>query len=87
MAQFVHAFWSNKCAICGSCDKLTIDHWLPLSLGHALNMRNAVLLCARCNARKGSKLPEQLCAWAPVEVIGVGLALQDARRNDSLSLE
>ncbi len=60
--SFVREFWANRCAIChleqsGSRRKLAIDHWLPLSKGYALSIENAVLLCERCNAKKGGKWP------------------------------
>jgi len=58
MDLFLRKNWKNKCAVCGKRTKLTVDHWLPLSKGHALTMDNAVLLCGSCNSSKGAKLPE-----------------------------
>lgn len=57
MEQFTHEFWGHQCAVCGRSEKLCVDHWLPLSGGHALTMANAVLLCAVCNCSKNAKLP------------------------------
>ena len=62
MAQFVRGFWCSQCAVCGATEKLCIDHWLPLSLGHALTVENAVLLCSACNSRKGARLPKAVYA-------------------------
>jgi len=60
MERAVKAFWNNQCAFCSSTERLQVDHWRPLSKGHALTMGNAVLLCSYCNPSKGTKLPEEL---------------------------
>lgn len=64
-ARYVRTFWQNKCAACGRTEKiegkaLAIDHWLPLSRGYALTLDNAVLLCGRCNGKKGARLPKEV---------------------------
>jgi len=61
-ARKVRSIWNDCCAVCGRTRKqegqeLAIDHWYPLSKGHALTMSNAVLLCLSCNSRKGDKYP------------------------------
>jgi len=65
MSRFVHAFWGSSCAICGKSEQdngraLDIDHWYPLSRGHALTMSNATLLCRQCNGRKSTRMPEDV---------------------------
>lgn len=62
---FVRDFWDNRCAICGKSQAeetstMPIDHWYPLSKGHALTMKNAVLLCRKHNSRKWKKPPEEV---------------------------
>jgi len=58
--QYTKKLFSNQCAICGSAERLEIDHWKPLSKGHALTRDNAVLLCKHCNCKKWVKKPEQV---------------------------
>lgn len=43
------------CVVCGSTDRLAIDHVLPLSKGHGLIPGNAVRLCIGCNSSKRNK--------------------------------
>lgn len=51
---------SNRCVYCGSRDNLTIDHVVPKSLGGRDSWENLVAACQGCNAKKGSKTPEQV---------------------------
>jgi len=51
--------FGHKCFNCGSEKRLEIDHHYPLSEGHGLSIKNAVLLCKSCNASKGSKMPKE----------------------------
>ncbi len=74
-ARFIRSLWNNRCAVCGKTRKeegqaLAIDHWLPLSKGHALTMENAVLLCRSCNSTKSDKYPVD--AFGPEIVKRVG---------------
>jgi len=51
------------CQYCGCRpprDELTIDHILPRSRGGLSNWENVVLACARCNSRKGNRLPHEV---------------------------
>lgn len=57
--QYTMALFNHSCANCGSTENLCIDHHYPLSKGHALTRKNAVVLCNTCNASKGNKLPEE----------------------------
>lgn len=50
------------CQYCGTrpgTEALTIDHILPRSQGGPTTWENCILACARCNARKANRTPEQ----------------------------
>lgn len=54
---------SFTCQYCGKRpprDELTIDHILPRSRGGMSSWENVVLACARCNSRKGDRIPSQV---------------------------
>lgn len=51
--------FGRSCFRCGATKKLCMDHHMPLSRGFALDYGNAVVLCNRCNAKKGVKLPSE----------------------------
>jgi len=57
--KYTMNLFNNQCACCGSKDNLCVDHWRPLSKGHPLSRKNAVILCRSCNASKGFKFPEE----------------------------
>jgi 5-methylcytosine-specific restriction endonuclease McrA len=44
----------EKCAFCGSVEKLQIDHIKPVSLGGTNNPENLQLLCFPCNKNKSN---------------------------------
>lgn len=48
------------CVICGSTEKLCVDHVRPFSKGHGLKPGNAVILCGSCNSWKHDKDIDQL---------------------------
>jgi hypothetical protein len=45
----------NACIYCGSTEKLTLEHILPLSRGGPNTADNAIFVCKKCNSSKGSK--------------------------------
>ena len=52
----------NRCQYCGkkfSTTELSLDHVIPRSRGGRSTWENMVCSCARCNARKGGRLPEE----------------------------
>ena len=55
---YTRELFDHKCANCESINNLCIDHHYPLVKGNSLTRSNAVLLCKKCNAKKGSKNPE-----------------------------
>lgn len=48
------------CVVCGSDDRLAIDHVHPLSKGGKLEPGNVVILCKSCNSTKKNKTPEEM---------------------------
>lgn len=50
------AKYGNRCAYCGSEEKMTRDHVIPLSRGGTNDISNLVPACLRCNLRKGRRL-------------------------------
>jgi len=50
----------HTCQYCGVTEgELTIDHILPRSLGGESSWLNVVVACKSCNAKKGSRTPEE----------------------------
>jgi len=52
-----------RCQYCNQyfrTNDLTLDHFVPRSLGGPLNWQNAVSSCRKCNGRKGSIHPKKL---------------------------
>lgn len=45
-----------KCSYCGSAEKLTQDHVVPVSRGGTHSVGNIVPCCGSCNSSKGNKL-------------------------------
>ncbi|WP_445955593.1 HNH endonuclease [Yeosuana sp.] len=46
------------CLKCGSDNKLTIDHIVPISKGGSNDFSNLQILCEKCNSLKGSKVAD-----------------------------
>lgn len=44
-----------KCVYCGSIDRLTIDHIVPLARGGSNTSENLQTLCQRCNSSKSAR--------------------------------
>ena len=66
--DLVYEVFGARCAACGAEGSLTLDHHRPLADNHAL-LHNAVPLCARCNARKGQRRPEDFYdRWKLAEI-------------------
>ena len=53
----------NVCAICGSNEKLCIDHIFPVSRGGFTKMENLQVLCEKCNLKKRNKTMEEFQRW------------------------
>lgn len=46
----------HKCAMCGSTERLEIDHIIPLARGGSNDPDNLQILCRHCNRRKWMNL-------------------------------
>jgi 5-methylcytosine-specific restriction endonuclease McrA len=46
----------KKCLKCGTTNKLTIDHIVPVSRGGSNDEENLQILCEDCNSRKGDHI-------------------------------
>lgn len=45
----------NRCSYCGSKEKMTVDHVIPLSRGGKHDVSNIVPACKPCNIKKNNK--------------------------------
>ena len=48
------ALFGNRCAYCGSGDRLTVDHVIPLKAGGLDEASNIAPACVRCNCSKNA---------------------------------
>lgn len=48
-------YFDNSCAYCGSTDKITQDHIVPIASGGLNTKHNLVPACRSCNCSKGSR--------------------------------
>lgn len=49
---------NSCCFYCGKNEKMTIDHFIPLSKGGSNYITNIVPACKSCNTAKGSLMPD-----------------------------
>lgn len=52
--QIVELF-EHTCAYCGSVEKLSIEHIVPVSHGGQLTKSNIIVACQHCNSSRGNK--------------------------------
>lgn len=52
------AEFENKCAYCGSGEKLSVDHFVAISKSGADDIQNIVPACVFCNSSKNNNDPE-----------------------------
>jgi 5-methylcytosine-specific restriction endonuclease McrA len=52
----ISSFYRKPCFNCGSTNRLTIDHIIPLSRGGTHSIGNLMTLCSQCNFSKGNRL-------------------------------
>ena len=65
------------CVVCGSDDRLAIDHIKSLIEGHGLSPSNAVRLCAGCNAKKWRHPLENMPVEFQEKVMAASKKFQD----------
>lgn len=53
----------RACAVCGSFEKLCIDHILPVSRGGFTILDNLQVLCEKCNLQKSNMTMEEFEIW------------------------
>ncbi len=51
------------CSVCGSSEKLNVDHIMPVSRGGFTVLENLQVLCEKCNLQKGNKTMEEFKLW------------------------
>lgn len=61
-AMFLDNFTCIYCG-CRSAD-MTVDHFIPVSMGGADVIQNLVACCSACNSKKGARAPYE-CRMAP----------------------
>jgi 5-methylcytosine-specific restriction endonuclease McrA len=59
--QRIQAF-DNACAYCGKPGNITLDHFIPISLGGTDTLWNLIPACNRCNSSKNASLAQ---TWYP----------------------
>ena len=52
----VYARDGLRCVVCGSTDRLTIDHIVPVSKGGTNDIDNLQSMCQPCNSSKGARM-------------------------------
>lgn len=52
----------SRCVYCGTKEKLTADHFIPLAKGGSTEEHNIVIACLSCNSSKQDKMPERWCS-------------------------
>lgn len=50
--------YGNKCLRCGSTERITIDHVIPISLGGRNDKNNVQPLCYTCNCKKNNRIED-----------------------------
>lgn len=78
---FTLKVFQGQCFKCGSTEKLSMDHHLPLSKGHALTRDNAVVLCLSCNSSKGNRPLEDF--YDPIEIMVLDSVFDTIRRENN----
>lgn len=55
--------YKNSCIYCGSPEKITVEHRLPVSLGGDNTFRNLAPACLSCNSGKRNKTEDEYRDW------------------------
>lgn len=70
----------GRCVNCGSGERLTIDHVVPVAEGGVDDLDNLQTLCISCNSRKGKRayIPPPRVVRAPQINFRIPASLRDA---------
>lgn len=52
----IRRLYSGNCIHCGSSERITMDHLIPVSRGGRHSIGNLAPMCKSCNSRKGKRL-------------------------------
>lgn len=56
--------YGGRCLWCGTTERITIDHVVPLSKGGSNRLENLQPLCVSCNSKKRTKTMDFRRVWA-----------------------
>jgi 5-methylcytosine-specific restriction endonuclease McrA len=77
------------CVYCGSCVRITVDHYLPRKAGGRNRHQNLLTACLVCNTRKHNRTPRQWwkflrdkCGWSPVRVLKIQRSVRRQLNKD-----
>lgn len=77
--EAIFEVFGDICVYCGNVThKLTMDHWMPVSLGGKTEPGNLIPCCKPCNSRKGALHPDE---WKKRS------GISDERTEGSLTVE
>lgn len=54
--DYVYSKYGRKCLCCGSIEKLSLDHVIPIQKGGLDIVENLQPLCLSCNSKKGTQI-------------------------------
>jgi 5-methylcytosine-specific restriction endonuclease McrA len=54
--------FGNQCAYCGGKERITLDHFVPVTKGGATVISNVVPACKSCNSKKHNTMPNIFCS-------------------------
>lgn len=60
--------FQSKCVVCGSTDRLAVDHVHPLSKGNEAIPGNVAILCISCNSKKNNKDLNELSTEEAIKI-------------------
>ncbi len=55
LAEYFEILYGDPCAYCGSTEKITIDHVVPVINGGDGSWENLTAACSKCNSKKHAK--------------------------------
>ncbi len=58
--SLIHELDKGICYLCGSTDRPTVDHLIPVDGGGDHDNHNLAIACLPCNSSKGRKMPHEL---------------------------